>query len=222
MKITILGAGEVGSHVGLFCVLMQLGDIYLFDKDYKKAEGQASDINQALSALKFDNEVYGGYDHTLIKDADIVVVAVGQRRKGEMKRIDLYNINKKDVKECSNQIRKYAPNSTVIVVTNPVDEMTEMVLKHTRFPHERVIKFGNLLDTARFRQAIHRQTGIPRSKIECKVTGYHNEEATHFFDGDVDTNESRFMAIDTINKKGSTVFAPAICITEIIRGYVLR
>lgn len=219
MKITILGAGEVGSHVALFCALGKL-DVYLFDKNYKKAEGHASDINQSLSALRFDNEAYGGYDHKLLRDADIVVITVGQRRNGNMKRIDLLDVNSDDVIQCSNQIRKYAPHSTVIVVTNPVDEMTKLVLKHTGFPIERVIRFGNLLDTVRFRQAIHNQTKKPRNEIICNVSGYHDEDAEHTYDGEINENESRYMAIDTINKKGCTSFAPAICITEVIASYV--
>ena len=223
MKITIIGAGEVGSHVALFCALKEYGDIFLMDKDYIKAEGHASDINQSLSALYKDSDVKGGYDHSLLYDADIVVLSVGKRRWDDIKRIDLMDINKDDVKECANQIRVFAPDCTVIVVTNPVDEMTDIVRKQTGFPRDRILCFGNSLDTARFRETIHRQTGKRRSMIKCNVMGYHDENAGHLYAdiSDIDTNESRYMAITTIRKKGATVFAPAICVTEAV-GRCLR
>ncbi|KKL97118.1 hypothetical protein LCGC14_1837710, partial [marine sediment metagenome] len=118
--------------------------------------------------------------------------------------------------ECAYRIRFFAPNSTVIVVTNPVDELSDVVLEVTGFPFERIISFGNRLDTARFRESIHRQTGLPRAAIECYVHGYHDENARHTWHGreDIDTQESRYMAINTIRQKGATVFAPAVCITE--------
>ena len=216
MKITIIGAGEIGSHVALFCAMRNYSEIYRMDKNCIKAEGHASDINQTLSAMYMDGEVYGGYDHSMLKNADIVIVAVGERRCNDMMRINLMDTNCDDVRECANQIRIFAPNSIVIVVTNPVDEMTELVRTSTGSPHERVICFGNLLDSERFRKSIHSQTGIHRSKIKCYVSGYHDENAEHFYKGDIDTTESRYMAITTIRKKGATVFAPSICVTEVV------
>ena len=216
MKIAILGAGEVGSHIALFCAMKKLGEINLLDKIVKKAEGHASDINQSLSALLIDGDVKGGNSHQLLQDADIVVISVGQRRLPNMKRIDLLDTNVDDVIECAYRIRFFAPNSTVIVVTNPVDELSDVVLEITGFPFQRIISFGNRLDTARFRESIHRQTGLPRAAIECYVHGYHDENARHTWHGreDIDTQESRYMAINTIRQKGATVFAPAVCITE--------
>jgi malate dehydrogenase len=223
MKISIIGCGIMGSHIAQLIAYNNITEsMILVDSNTDKAGGEAMDLNQMLSILNYDLDVIGTNDYNHIKDSNVVVITVGQRRIPGMIRKDLFPINMEKVKAVSRKIRMLAPNSVVIVVTNPSDEMTEVVFRNTLFPKERVIGIGNSLDTARFKQVIHEKTGLPRRSIDCIVVGEHGENMEHYCKFKTPEMEelSRSTAIRTIEKKGSTVFAPALATYQIIESII--
>lgn len=221
ITINIIGAGRVGSHVAMLCALKQLGPIRLYDILGYKAEGHAMDINQMLSSRNMDGNV-SGEDIAQFRESDVVVIAVGRRRKVGEKRIDLLDDNQHAVVSSAVLIQKYAPKAIVIVVTNPLDKMVELVQHHTDFPRNRVFGMGSSLDTARFKEIIHQRTKQRRSEIDVFVDGSHDENMTHHADklSGEDIAKSRDCAIDTISKKGATEFAPAMCVVNIIEAII--
>lgn len=218
-RVSIFGAGEIGSHVALLLLERKVvRDICLIDTDGRKAEGQAMDLNQFLSERKSDWDVTFSTDPKKCAGSRICVIAVGRRRMPGELRTDLFSSNSPEVARVAEYIRQYAPESIVIVVTNPLDEMTEVVYRVTKFPPNRVIGMGNSLDTARFREVIHQNTGKPRSAINCFVIGEHGEGMTHIYEHTDQhlENLSRRTAINTIERKGATVFAPASAVVTLI------
>lgn len=223
MKVSVIGAGLIGSHVAELVALNQIADkIVLVDSNKDRVEGEAMDLNQMLSVMNSNIDVVGTTDPTEINQSDIVVVAVGMRRKPGMIRTDLFPINMEKVRWVARTIRYLAPSSIVIVVTNPSDEMTEVVFRNTMFPKNRVIGLGNSLDSARFKEVIHRKTGLPRTLIDAGVVGEHGENMKHYSRWTTPEleEESRTTAIRTIEKKGATVFAPAMATYQIIESII--
>ncbi len=224
MKVTILGAGEIGSHVGLFLALGHDDlDIFLIDINKDKAEGQAMDINQTLSAIMCEHDVHGTDDFRYLNGSDVVVIAVGNRRRKGMIRTDLFPENQESVRQAALAIKEHCKRDPiVIVVTNPLDEMSQIVYDVTGLPASKVIGMGNSLDTARYREVIHRELKLPRTEINCIVTGEHGENMQHRSNVAAPAkwieDMSRQTAIDTICKKGATVFAPATCTIQIIES----
>lgn len=223
MKISIIGGGEIGSHIALWASISELAnEFFIIDHSKDKAEGQAMDISQSLALYAIDVEVYGTDDYRHLEGSDIVVIAVGSRRKPGMKRSDLFPINQAKVRNASEKIKQYCPNAIVIVVTNPLDAMTFTawsVLRNSR----KVMGMGNSLDTARYREVIHKHMGLPRSRILCLVQGPRDndqQEHAYAFQTDEMIQESKNTAINTISKKGSTVFAPSLATVELIASIV--
>lgn len=225
MKISILGSGEIGSHVALFCALKELSpDIYIISRNKEKAEGEAMDINQSLSILPQNVEVFGTNDYKFLRDSDIVVVCVGERRKPGMIRADLFEANYLTVRDAANQIKQYCPNALTIIVTNPLDAMTYTAWKVLQNPRK-VIGMGNSLDTARYREVIHAESGLMRSQIYCLVQGVRDQDSQeHYYSGQTDNlvEKSRSTAINTIQKKGATVFAPAFAVAMLIENIIIH
>lgn len=225
MKISILGSGEIGSHVALFCALKELAsDIYIISRNKTKAEGEAMDINQTLSILPQNVEVFGTNDFKFLRDSNIVVVCVGERRKLGMIRADLFEANYLAVRDSCNQIKQYCPNALVIVVTNPLDAMTFTAYSVLKNP-KKVIGMGNTLDTARYREVIHENSGLMRSQIHCLVQGVRDQdEQEHFYINQTEelVEKSKRTAINTIQKKGATVFAPAFAVTILIENILIH
>ena len=215
MKITVIGAGLVGSHVALFLLLRDVTDkVYLYDKDYKKALGESMDINQSMSVLGNEKECITDPNIAIIKDSDIIIICVGRRRKiGEI-RTDLYEDNIPEIIEISKIIKEYCKNPIILMVTNPSDNLTEKCREITK---TNVISIGNELDTARLRELVHQKTGKPRKEIDSFVSGEHGEGMIcHGVDKET-AYQGTQIAINTITKKGATVFAPALSVVETIK-----
>ena len=119
--ITIIGAGKVGGDAAMFCALRSLGDVLLLDIVDGLPRGEAMDINQMLSERGIDSDVRGSTDYSEMKNSDIVVVVAGSPRKPGMTRMDLLKINSSIVGDVASKIKQYAPDSTIIPVTNPLD-----------------------------------------------------------------------------------------------------
>jgi malate dehydrogenase len=176
-KISIIGTGAVGSTLA-FHILSRLNlkELVLVDINPGIAKGMALDLEDTRGFLEFTTDIKAGDDFSLISDSDIIVFTAGIPRKDGMTRQDLLNINGKIAKDTSALIKKYAPKSIVIAVTNPLDVITSIFLKETGFPRERVMGMGASLDTSRLLNLLFKKTGISTSSIEGYVWGLHNND----------------------------------------------
>lgn len=188
--ISVIGAGNVGEHVASLTLLKGLGDVRLFDipkkegdKIFEPVKGKALDLQQMLAALEVDAKVEGytvspdgssGYE--ALEGSDIVVITAGFPRRPGMSREALLDKNIQILKSIIPNIKKYAPNSIVIVVTNPVDTMTYVAYKLLEFPANRVLGMAGILDSARFRTFISYKLGVSPRDIHAYVIGGHGDE----------------------------------------------
>ena len=175
MKISVIGAGNVGSLTAMRIAQDGLGDVLLIDVVKGLAQGKALDLEDARSLLKCNYNISGSDDITRIKDSDIVVVTAGLARKPGMSREELLLKNAQILKEVCLKIKELAKKAIVIVVTNPLDIMTLYALKITGFKPERLFGMGISLDTARFANLIAAELNLPVTDIEALVIGAHGE-----------------------------------------------
>lgn len=174
-KISVIGAGNVGAEVARRIVEKNLGDVVLVDIVEGMAQGKALDILQSSPVEGFSSKIEGTNDYALIKDSDIIVMTAGLARKPGMTREDLVIKNGQIITFVGEQIKKYAPASIVIMVTNPLDVMTQLMWRVTQFSQKRVIGMAGILDTARFITFLSMETGVPADKIEAMVIGGHGD-----------------------------------------------
>ncbi len=174
-KIAVIGAGFVGSTCAHWAAAKELGDVVILDINEGAAKGKALDLYQAAPVYKFDSNVMGTSDYKDIADADVVILTAGMPRKPGMSRDDLIGINAKIVSDCCEGIKKYAPNSIVIVVCNPMDAMAVHAKRCLGFPRERVIGMGGALDSARYRVFIAEELGVSVKDITGIVIGNHGD-----------------------------------------------
>src|SRR3954467_10225960 len=149
-KITVVGAGFVGSTVAQRLAERDYADVVMFDIVPNMPQGKALDMLQAGPVLGYDSLVVGTNDYADTANSDIVVITSGFPRKPGMTRDDLVKKNQEIVSSVTEQVVKYSPNSIIIVVTNPLDAMAQIALHVSGFPRERVIGMAGVLDTARF------------------------------------------------------------------------
>jgi malate dehydrogenase len=180
-KIAFYGAGNVGATAAHWIANMELGDCVLFDIFGQVAAGKALDLYEAAPAIGFDSRVTGSSDPSIIEGADVVVVTAGVPRRKDPEtgqfpsRDELVKINQRVMEDVSENIKKYAPNSIVVVVSNPLDAMCH-VLKHvTGFPRERIIGQAGALDTARYKTFISMELGVSVEDIHGIVLGGHGD-----------------------------------------------
>lgn len=236
--ITIIGSGKVGGDAALFSALKRLDDeILLLDIVEGLPQGEAMDINHMLSEQGVDVEVRGSNDYSEMKGSDIVVVVAGSGRKPGMTRMDLLKINANVVKSVVENIRKYANDSLIIPVTNPLDPMAYVTYKASGFEKNRVFGMGGMLDLSRFRQFIHEATGHSRDSIRALVIGEHGENMlplprfssvsgiplSSFLPKeklDEIVQNTKQVAAKVIELKGATVHAPGNAISSIVESVV--
>ncbi|MCA9811620.1 MAG: malate dehydrogenase [Nitrosarchaeum sp.] len=236
--ITIIGSGKVGGDAALFSALKKLDEqILLLDVAEGLPQGEAMDINHMLSEQGIDVEVRGSNNFADMKGSDIVVVVAGSGRKPGMTRMDLLKINATIVKSVVENIKKYAADSLIVPVTNPLDPMAYITYKVSGFDKSRVFGMGGMLDLSRFRQFIHEATGHSRDSIRALVIGEHGENMlplprfssvsgiplTSLLSQDkLDelVNNTKQVAAKVIELKGATVHAPGNAISAIIESVV--
>ena len=175
MTITIVGSGRVGASVALNCGLRELDDILLLDVIEGLPQGEAMDINHQFSELGIDCKVKGSNSYEDMNNSEFVVLVAGLGRKPGMTRMDLLNKNASIVKDVASKIATHANNAILVVVTNPLDPMTYLALKTTRFDKNKVIGMGGMLDLSRFKSFIHDATGCSRASIQAMVISEHGE-----------------------------------------------
>lgn len=174
-KIAVIGAGFVGSTCAHWAASRELGDVVILDINEGAAQGKALDLLQAGPVFKFDSKVTGTSNYADIADSDVVILTAGMPRKPGMSRDELLGVNGKIVKECCDGIKKYAPNSVVIVVSNPMDAMAVHAKKCLGFPRERVLGMGGALDSSRFRAFIADELKVSVKDVSGVVIGNHGD-----------------------------------------------
>ncbi len=174
-KITVVGAGFVGSTVAHFLASHELGDIVLIDIAEGIPQGKALDLSQAAAVEGWDLDVKGTNSYEDTANSDIVVITAGLPRKPGMSRDDLIAINSKIIKDVCENIKKYSPNAIVIVVTNPLDAMVYAAWKATGFEPRRVIGMAGVLDSARMCSFIARELGVSVKDVNALVMGGHGD-----------------------------------------------
>lgn len=177
MKISVIGAGNVGANTAYALALKGVAnEIILIDIFKDVAAAKAMDIYQAACVFNADIRLKGGDDYELIKDSDIVIITAGSPRKEGESREDLLLKNAKVVKSASLNISKFAPNSIIIVITNPLDVMVLVALKFSGFSKNKVLGMAGELDSARLKYEISTLNGLKTSDFKAKVIGTHNDE----------------------------------------------
>jgi malate dehydrogenase len=174
-KIAVIGAGFVGSTCAHWAAAKELGDVVLLDINEGAAKGKALDLYEAAPVELFDSRVTGTNDYKDIAGADVVIVTAGIPRKPGMSRDDLLATNAKIVKEACQGIKKHAPNSVVIVVSNPLDAMAFVAKNVLEFPRERVLGMAGVLDSARFKTFIAEELRVSVKDINAFVLGGHGD-----------------------------------------------
>lgn len=236
--LTIIGSGKVGGDAALFSALKKLDDqILLLDVVEGLPQGEAMDINHMLSEQGIDVEVKGSNNYADMKGSDIVVVVAGSGRKPGMTRMDLLKINSSIVKGVVENIKKFANDSIIIPVTNPLDPMAYLTYKVSGFDRSRVFGMGGMLDLSRFRQFIHEATGYSRDSIRALVIGEHGENMlplprfssvsgiplSSFLPKeklDELVQQTKQVAAKVIELKGATIHAPGNAISAMVESVV--
>ena len=174
-KISLIGAGNIGATAALLIAEKGLGDVLLFDVSPDVPQGKALDLLQCSSINKFDVKITGTNDPKDIAGSDAIIVTAGIARKPGMSRDDLLSTNVDIVKEVALNIKKYAPEAFVIVVTNPLDSMVWTMKKFSELPSNMVVGMAGVLDSARFSCFIAEEFGVSVDNVSSFVLGGHGD-----------------------------------------------
>jgi malate dehydrogenase len=174
-KITVVGAGFVGSTCAHWAAAKELGDVVLVDINDGAAKGKALDLYEASPVEQFDSRITGTANYADTAGSDVVIITAGIPRKPGMSRDDLLATNSKIMKEVCAGVKQYSPNAVVIVVSNPLDAMAYVALKELGFPRERVIGMAGVLDSARFRSFIAEELKVSVKDVQAFVLGGHGD-----------------------------------------------
>lgn len=177
MKVTIVGAGNVGSTCAEVIATQSIAsEVVLLDIKEGFAEGKALDMMQTQTTVGFGTKIIGTTgDYSKTSDSDVVVITSGIPRKPGMTREELIGINAGIVKTVSENVLKFSPNTIIVVVSNPMDTMTYLALKSTGLPKNRVIGMGGALDSSRFKTYLSRALNRPANDIHGMVIGGHGD-----------------------------------------------
>jgi malate dehydrogenase len=240
MKITVIGAGNVGATTACFLAMKDIAcELVLLDIVEGVPQGKALDLWESAPIQGFDTRSLGTNSYGDTAGSDIVVVTAGLPRKPGMSRDDLLEMNAAIVKSVSENIRQTSPEAIVIVVSNPLDVMTYTVWKVTGFNHRRVFGMAGVLDTARFRSFIALELGVSVRDISAMVLGGHGDSMVPLprYTTVSGVPLTELLDQETINrliqrtrdggaeivkylKTGSAYYAPAAAVTEMVEAVV--
>lgn len=238
-KISVIGSGFTGATTALYLAQKELGDIVLVDMPQQEnaTKGKALDMQETAPIQGFDAWINGTSDYQDIEGSDIVVITAGIARKPGMSREDLVSTNANVMKAVTKEIVTHAPESIIIVLTNPVDAMTYTVFQASGFPKERVIGQSGVLDTARFRAFVAMELNVSVKDISGFVLGGHGDDMVpllrYSYAGGIPLEKlmtpERLSAIVERTRKGggeivqllgngSAYYAPAAAIVEMVEA----
>ena len=175
MKVTIVGAGNVGAICAQRVVESGLGDVYLVDVVEGLAAGKALDLAQAAPLVGHGCRITGGTDYAPAEGSDVVVITAGIARKPGMSRDDLLATNGKIMTDVVTNVCRYAPNTILLIVSNPLDVTTYIAQQVSGLPRERVFGMAGVLDSARFRTFIAMEVGCSPQDVSAMVLGGHGD-----------------------------------------------
>ena len=238
-KIAVIGSGFTGATTALYLAQQELGDVVLVDRPEQEnpTKGKALDMQEAAPILGFDVSVKGTSDYADINGADIVVITAGIARKPGMSREDLVSTNAAVMTAVTKEVVAHAPESIIIVLTNPVDAMTYTVYQASGFPKERVIGQSGVLDTARFRTFLAEELNVSVKDVSGFVLGGHGDDMVPLLrysqaggipieklvskerlDAIVDRTRKGGGEIVQLLGNGSAYYAPAAAIAEMVEA----
>ena len=238
-KIAVIGSGFTGATTALYLAQRELGDVVLVDRPEQEnpTKGKALDMQEAAPILGFDASVKGTSNYADINGADIVVITAGIARKPGMSREDLVSTNAAVMTAVTKEIVAHAPESIIIVLTNPVDAMTYTVYQASGFPKERVIGQSGVLDTARFRTFLAEELNVSVKDVSGFVLGGHGDDMVPLLrysqaggipiekliskerlDAIVDRTRKGGGEIVQLLGNGSAYYAPAAAIAEMVEA----
>jgi malate dehydrogenase len=240
-KISIVGAGNVGSTTAHWCAAAELGDIVLVDIPATEdmPRGKALDLLQSGPVMLFDSHIVGTNGYAETKDSDVVVITAGIPRKPGMSRDDLLGTNAKIMTAVCNEIKVTSPRAVVIVVSNPLDAMVQRAQQVTGFPPQRVVGQAGVLDTARYRTFLAQELGVSVEDISALLMGGHGDTmvplpsctsvggipVTQLIKPErlkeiIDRTAKGGAEIVGLLKTGSAYYAPAAATTQMVEAIV--
>ncbi|EKF85456.1 malate dehydrogenase [Methanobacterium formicicum] len=243
MKVSVIGAsGRVGKAAA-FCLAEEsaVSEVVLLsrEKSLGQVQGEALDMNDAMAAKDIRVLITPTANFEDIADSKIVVITSGMPRTPEMTRMDVAIPNAKIIAEYSQLVAKHAPESIILVITNPVDVMTYVAYKASGFPRNRVIGLGNHLDSLRLKNLIAKHFNIHVSEIHTRIIGEHGDHMVlllsstsiggilvkyfpqyQSFDVDAIVDKVKNAGSYVINKKGATEYGPAFAISNIVKTII--
>ncbi len=239
-KISIIGAGFVGSTAAHWIASKELGDVVLVDIVEGMPQGKGLDLLQAGPIEGFDVKITGTNDYADTANSDIIIVTSGAPRKPGMSREDLIRVNADITRDCISKAAPLSPNAVIIMVNNPLDTMTYLAKQVSGFPKNRVVGQAGVLDTARYRTFIAMEAGVSVEDIQAMLMGGHGDEmvplprfttisgipVTEFIskerlDAIVDRTRKGGGEIVNLLKTGSAYYAPSAATVQMVEA-ILR
>ncbi|MCS7047678.1 MAG: malate dehydrogenase [Verrucomicrobiae bacterium] len=236
-KITVFGAGFVGSTTAQRLIEKELGDVVMIDIIEGMPQGKALDMMESACLEGFDAKVTGSNNPADCRDSDLIIITSGVARKPGMSRDDLLKTNAEIVGSVCEAIKLHAPNAIVIVVSNPLDVMTYLAGVKLGFPKNRVMGMAGVLDSARFRCFIAMELGVSMRDVDAMVLGGHGDDMVPLvryatvagikvedlipkerLDALVTRTRNGGAEIVNLLKTGSAYYAPSSSVVEMARA----
>ncbi len=228
-KISVIGAGRLGSTIAFSIVKEQVCDeLVIIDIIEDLVQGEGLDLGQT-AIMKID----GSTDYSLIEGSDLIVIVAGIARKPDMTREQLLGTNAKIMKSVIENVKKFAPDTKLLVVANPMDAMTYIALKESGFPADRVFGMGGVVDSNRFKYFLSREFEVPLADVDAMVVGQHGEimvplaSSVKIQGKDLDQEKvdkaifrTKDAGREVIALKGATFYAPAHATSTMVRMFM--
>jgi malate dehydrogenase len=240
MKVSIIGCGNVGSTIALLISLRDfVKELIVVDIVEGLPQGKMLDLSQMVSFFENKVEIKGTNDFKEIKNSQFVIVTAGASRRPGMTRLELLKTNQKILKDISLEIKKFAPSSFVIVVTNPLDVMSYLVYKETGISKNKIMGMAGVLDSVRFKYFLSKELNISSFQIQTFVLGGHGDEMVPLINYTtvsgiplrkilnrkkieeiVKMTKNAGGEIVSLVKLGSAYFAPAMSVIKMLESIV--
>lgn len=236
-KVSIIGAGNVGAALAQRILENDLADVVLLDIDEGISKAKAYDLQDAAPIMGYEKEVEGTSDYSKIKNSTIVIITAGFPRKPGMSRDGLIQKNGAVVKEVSLKIKEFAPDSVIIVVTNPLDIMSYLTYKVSGFDRKKIIGMAGTLDSARCSNLVAEELNVMRTEVDSIVVGSHDDNMVPLFAHSkaqgkplnivfdeakqrniIERTKRRGTEIVSLLKSGSAFFAPSAACFSMIKS----